>query len=138
MIETGTVVALKKKYAVVRVKRHAGCENCNACGLGKKKDFIDLELINDAKSKVGDLVEISMESIDVVKVVGIIYLVPLILAAIGLFIAMKLNLKEVYQLIISIGALLLSFVLIYLSDKYFRKKGIMPRVIRVINNREIG
>lgn len=136
MTEVGTVVAIKKKYAVVKVNRHAGCENCNICGLGKKKDSIELELINEANAQVNDVVEISMSSVQVVRVMSIIYLIPIILATIGLIIAMKLNLSDIWQLVITLSALLVSVLLIYLSDKLFKKKNIMPKVVKIISKGE--
>ena len=137
MTERGKVVDIKGKKAIVRMERRASCKDCNMCGFGANDKFVDLVADNDKNAQIGDTVELTFSTNMVVKAMGVIYVLPIILAGLSLVITTTLKLSEWLQLGIALGSLLTCVMFVYLAEKFFRKKKYSPVIINVIKENAI-
>ena len=137
MTERGKVVDIKGKKAIVRMERRASCKDCKMCGFGANDKFVDLVADNDKNAQIGDTVELTFSTNMVVKAMGVIYVLPIILAGISLVITTALQLSEWLQLGIALGSLLTCVLFVYLAEKFFRKKKYSPVIINVIKENAI-
>lgn len=124
MKEIGIVQTLKGKNAIVAIKRHAACENCGACHVGKEKMTMEATARNDAGAQIGDEVAVEMEFANVIKATSIMYGIPLIAfvigCALGYFLALTMALDMV--LVPFFSGIFLT-VISYLVIRAFDKKG---------------
>ena len=137
MTERGKVVDIKGKKAIVRMERRASCKDCNMCGFGTNDKFVNLVADNDKNAQIGDMVELTFSTNMVVKAMGIIYVLPIILAGLSLVITTTLKLSEWLQLGIALGSLLTCVMFVYLAEKFFRKKKYSPVIVNVIKENAI-
>ncbi len=137
MRECGVVVNVSGRYAKVKMERKQGCKDCNLCGFGKNKKTVNLNVINDFEAKVGDIAEVEFSSVEVSKAISIIYVVPIILAGLGIFITSLLKLPELIQLIVAFSMLSLSVLFIYLFEKSFKKREALPRIVGIIKENNV-
>ena len=79
MIRTGKVIQAEGETLSVCFNRLQSCENCGMCGSGR-----DPVLILTGKANVGDMVEVEMPDVKVLKASMVTYLIPLIGLIIGL------------------------------------------------------
>lgn len=150
MKEQGKIIKLSEdtKKATVRFERKDACAKCNACGAFKPNNpHIDLEVDNSLNAKVNDSVEIDMTGINGLKLSLIVYVVPLINAFIGMFIAMALKDRylesalsslnfEIFVMIVFVVMLAIGFAIVKSLDIYFTKhKLIKPLMISIINDK---
>ena len=77
MREVGLVVNVEANNAYVQIDRKTACESCKACGLGTSDEkSIIVQAINNIKAQKGDIVELDLESPDVLLAAFIIYGLP--------------------------------------------------------------
>lgn len=133
MEEIGRVVEIKKKKAIVRLNRNSACEHCNLCGLTKRDKFIDIEIDNKKNAKLGNEVVVSMSDGNVIKAATIVYVVPLLLAIIGLFVASILKMGEKYEMIFAGIGILVGAVFIIIMDRRLKKTGFNPKITKIIS-----
>ena len=76
MTEYGEIIEIKSDQAVVKVRRSAACGDCCACSMGTNPDDMLLTVPNALQGDVGDLVELELESVQVLKASAITYLFP--------------------------------------------------------------
>lgn len=86
MREMGLVVAVDQKNAQVRFERSAACSKCRACGMLADAKEIIISVENTLSAKVGDSVEIDMQTKGVMMASAIVYVIPLIALFLGLFV----------------------------------------------------
>lgn len=122
MREEGLVVNIEANNAYVKIDRKSACGNCKGCGLGTTDEkSIVVQAINVARAKEGDIVELDLESPDVLLAAFIIYGIPLISLILGIFISygiMKIINYESEVAMLSIGLLFmfLSFIIIKFNE----------------------
>lgn len=126
--------------AKLKLKRHFACASCGKCATTSEEKYIIVEADNTIGAKVGDRVEVNMETVNVLKAAFIAYTIPLLallLGTVGTFYGLKaINIKNNVE-IISGGAglifTILSFLILKKNDKKFREsKEYIPIVIRII------
>ena len=120
MKETGTVTKISSGNATVKVKRRAECSKCGMCGM--KDSATDMDFVaslNSAKVNVGDVVVIENKKDLKFLSYLLIFIVPLVLIGLGLFIGYTL-LNETFVLLISLGSVVVWYGVIYFVDKIFR------------------
>ncbi len=83
MNRSGIVTELKGDRAAVRLLKHTACGDCGACHLGDDSKHITIECANDADAKIGEIVEIDLESPNVLGAAFIMYMIPLAALLIG-------------------------------------------------------
>ncbi len=123
--------------AKVVIDKHAACGNCGKCQEGKKNTVI-MSAKNDLDAKCGDLVEVSMHTRHVLTAAVIMYLFPLILLLIGIFIGNKLfqgSNKEILSILLGFIFLALSYFMIRTREKSFSKdEDYEPIITKIISH----
>jgi len=138
MTEFGEIVEIKKDQAVVKVRRSSACGKCGACSFGTNPEEMLLTVPNALQGDIGDLVELELESTQVLKASAITYLFPLFSLILGVAIGYLLGDKFDYnkELIGAFIGLLftaLSFLGIRAMEPRFRKgHQFSPRMVQLI------
>lgn len=139
MREVGEVIKTEGNRAVVRIMRSSACKHCGACSFGENRDEMLLTLPNSLNAKPGDMVELDLESVHLLKASAITYLIPLAALIAGVILGYVLggHLAVDRQLI---GALLglvftaLAFVIIRALDPVFkRSSNFTPSMVAVLS-----
>jgi len=125
MKEVGIVQSVKDAEILVKIKRHAACLGCGVCSVAPGGDMI-VKAIVSGRVKVGDQVNIEVDSILILKAILMVYLLPTVgfLAGIlaGLKIAPLLGIyehKEVFSVLTGMALLCIS---LFLARRYGIKK----------------
>jgi sigma-E factor negative regulatory protein RseC len=144
MIEFGEIVDIQGNQAVIKVKRSSACGNCGACSMGMHTDEMMLTVSNQMQGEVGDLVELELESSQLLKASAITYLFPLFALILGIAIGFILGGRYGYnpELCGSLLGLLftvISFFGIRALEPRFRKgHQFSPRMVQIIKKDRKG
>ena len=117
--EQGLVIEVIDNITKIKVGRHSDCSNCGAC---PGSDSVIISANNKIGAKVGDKVTFEMREDNVLKGAFIVFVLPLIIAFIGVLLGgfigkyMKFNIN-VSQIIGGITAFLLSMIFVKLFDR---------------------
>ncbi|CEP49694.1 hypothetical protein GOD95_11985 [Paeniclostridium sordellii] len=131
--------------AKIKMQKHSACAACGKCASSTDKKDIIVEVDNNIGAKVGDYVEVNMDSVNVIKAAAIVYIVPLIallggtIVSYGIlnFIDIGMN-KEVLSGFIGIVLTIISYLLIKSKDRKFREsRNYIPIITKVINTIDI-
>lgn len=131
--------------AKIKMQKHSACAACGKCASSTDKKDIIVEVDNNIGAKVGDYVEVNMDSVNVIKAAAIVYIVPLIALLGGTivsyvifnFIDIGMN-KEVLSGFIGIVLTIISYLLIKSKDRKFREsRNYIPIITKVINTIDI-
>ncbi len=87
MVERGVVSEVKGDTLIVKTKRRAACNTCEACHEGESREMV-LELENSIGAKAGDEVNIELDDSLVLKGAFFFYGLPLSGLLAGLFTGM--------------------------------------------------
>ena len=125
--------------AKLKLKRHSACASCGKCATTSEEKDIIVEVDNTIGAKVGDRVEVNMETINVLKAAFIVYTIPLIALLIGtvgtFYILNAINFNRNIEIISAIVGLIFTiivFLILKKNDKKFRdSKEYIPIVTRV-------
>jgi len=139
MKRLGKVVSVEKNKAKVILRKHSACGDCGACHLGEENMEMQIDAINTINAKEGDIVEIDMETQNVLTAAFLAYGIPLIALLFGILTSSKIfNIikfsygnKEIYSLIFGILLMGLSYLFINLNEKKIKNNG---RYISKITN----
>lgn len=89
--------------AKLKLKRHFACASCGKCATTCEEKYIIVEADNTIGAKVGDRVEVNMETVNVLKAAFIAYTIPLLallLGTVGTFYGLKaINIKNNVEII---------------------------------------
>lgn len=126
--------------AKLKLKRHSACASCGKCATTSEEKDIIVEVDNTIGAKVGDRVEVNMETVNVLKAAFIAYTIPLVallLGTVGTFYVLKsINITNNVELIsggVGLIFTLISFLVLKKNDKKFRdSKEYIPIVTRII------
>lgn len=126
--------------AKLKLKRNSACASCGKCVTTSEEKDIIVEVDNTIGAKVGDRVEVNMETVNVLKAAFIAYTIPLVallLGTVGTFYVLKsINITNNVELIsggVGLIFTLISFLVLKKNDKKFRdSKEYIPIVIRII------
>ncbi len=132
MVEIGRVSKLHTngKYAKVSFTRREDCEKCGMCMKHKDSMTVSLNVKNTLGAKVGDEVAIEMRDGFVLKAAFIVYLLPVILVGLTLFLGR--NLKETLLFGLVILDLVLGLAISFFVDKAIKKKGKLAPVMKEV------
>ena len=131
--------------AKIKMQKHSACAACGKCASSTDKKDIIVEVDNTLGAKVGDYVEVNMDSVNVIKAASIIYIIPLIALLGGTILSYKVlsffDISFNIEIISGgIGVLLtiLSYLAIKSRDFKFRQsRNYIPIITKVINNIDI-
>lgn len=144
MKELGKVTDIKDRVATVKIQRSSSCGSCTACGMAKNQDEMLLTVSNELGAKLGDWVELDLESVSILKASAIVYLIPLISLILGVAGGYALAGQfsgdaELYGAVGGILLTILSFIGIRAMDPVLNKKGeYSPKMVSIINSSSKG
>lgn len=127
--------------AKIKMQKHSACASCGKCASSTDKKDIVVEVDNTIGAKVGDFVEVNMDSVDVIKAASIVYIIPLAALLGGTiasysilnFINISFN-KEILSAIIGLILTSLSYLFIKNKDSKFREsRQYIPIISKVID-----
>ncbi|WP_290459122.1 SoxR reducing system RseC family protein [Romboutsia ilealis] len=126
--------------AKFKLKRHSACASCGKCATTSEEKDIIVEVDNTIGAKVGDRVEVNMESVNVLKASFIAYTIPLLallLGTVGTFYFLKMisitNSIEIISGLVGLIFTFISFLILKKNDKKFRdSKEYIPIVTKII------
>lgn len=127
--------------AKIKMQKHSACASCGKCASSTDKKDIVVEVDNTIGAKVGDYVEVNMNSVDVIKAASIVYIVPLIALLGGTiasysilnFINISFN-KEILSAIIGVVLTALTYLFIKSKDSKLREsRQYIPIITKVID-----
>ena len=139
MREVGEVVRIEGDKAVVRIRRSSACQRCGACGLGSSSDEMLVTLPNSLNAKPGDMVELTLESVHLLKASAITYLIPLAALILGVIVGYILGGylamdRQLAGAVLGLAFTALAFMLIRAMDPIFkRSNSFTPSMIAVLN-----
>ncbi|MBN2041048.1 MAG: SoxR reducing system RseC family protein [Spirochaetes bacterium] len=131
MNEEGTVVRVEGNRARVLATRGSACESCGSRSLchpfGGNSKNVEIEAINAANARVGNVVNISIQSSTVMKAAFIVYMIPILMLFAGVFLGKWFADKNNYDadlisLLAGIFAFSVTFLILKLTSKRFSGK----------------
>ena len=118
----GVITKIKGNNITVKLYKEPACLHCSVCE-GEKKFSKDFDFVTDRNVSLGDIVTFSIEGSKVAKIAMIVYIFPIVGMIFGYFFASNfLKWNEEKSALMSFIFLALSFVIIFLYDKLYRKK----------------
>lgn len=133
MTDTGHVIELKGKDAVIRIFRSSACGNCSMCGLTSDKKYVDIEVENTLDANVGDQVEIAFNDTSAFKVSAIVYLIPLFAALLLMLIGYLMRVADWILCIVFVVGLGFGFLIVrHIDLKYAKNMKLVPKMVKII------
>ncbi len=146
MEQKAKVTGKDGRYAIVSVSRATMCEGCHkdgGCGghcelsgiMGDNK-AVEARARNEIGAEVGDTVEVETESRTVLFYAGLVFLAPILLAAVFYGIADAVFAREGVSLIAAAAGFVLTYLGVALYDR--KKKAEVPtiRIVRICKRGE--
>jgi len=137
----GTVIEVQKNNkAKVLMRKHSACGDCGACQHGKENMKLNIIAFNEVSAKVGDMVEVDMETQNVLGAAFIVYVIPLFMLILGIAggnIFLK-NLQinnnlEIYTALIGFTLMAVSFAVIKSFESVFEKnRKYIPAIKKIV------
>lgn len=131
--------------AKIKMQKHSACASCGKCASSTDKKDIIVEVDNTLGAKLGDYVEVNMDSINVIKAASIAYAIPLIALLGGTiisystlnFIDISFN-KELISAFIGLFLTIISYIAIKNRDLKFREsRKYIPIISKILNKENI-
>lgn len=141
MNQKGYIVEIiDDKTVKIKMQKHSACASCGKCTSSTDKKDIIVEADNTIGAKIGDYVEVNMDSINVIKAASIAYIIPLIALLGGTVISYSIlnsiNLSfnvEIISAAIGLGLTIIAYFIIKSNDSKFRdSRKYIPIITKVI------
>ena len=135
------IEVVDERTAKLMMQRHSACASCGKCSkLSSECQDLVVEVDNSIGAKEGDHVEVSMESVKVIKATMLAYLFPLIflfVGTIGTYYVLNLvNYQGEIDIISGIVGLIctcISYLILNIKDKKFKEsRDYIPKITRII------
>lgn len=132
------------RTAKMIMQRHSACASCGKCSkLSSECQDLVVEVDNSIGAKKGDRVEVSMESVQVLKATMLAYLVPLIFLLAGTiltyYILDLIKFSGPIEVISGVVGLIctgISYLLLRKNDdKFKRSREYIPRITKIIEEK---
>lgn len=129
------------RTAKMIMQRHSACASCGKCTkLSSECQDLVVEVDNSIGAKKGDRVEVSMESVKVLKATLLAYVVPLIFLLVGTILTyyildlIKFSGEiEVISGVVGLLCTLVSYLLLRKNDDKFKQsRQYIPKITRII------
>ncbi len=142
MNQQGFIVEIvDNKTAKMLMQRHSACSSCGKCAkLSSETQDLLVEVDNQIGAKVGDHVEVSMETIKVMKATMLAYMLPLVFLMVGtsasFYLLNYISYQGPLEIISGICGLLctlLAYLYLKKNDKKYRdSRDYIPIVVKII------
>jgi len=135
MEETGTVVEIRDRVALVSTTAKGVCHSCSArgvCHLGGEKTMV-AETWNPLGARVGDVVRIRLSSRSVLGAAFLLYLVPLLVFLGGLILGQSLTHSQIWAVVIGLLFMAGAYAGIRILDR--RLSGVQkfrPEIVEIV------
>ncbi len=132
------------RTAKMIMQRHSACASCGKCSkLSSECQDLVVEVDNSIGAKKGDHVEVSMESVRVIKATLLAYLVPLIFLLVGTILTYYIldlikfsGPTEVISGVVGLICTCISYLLLRKNDDKFKQsRQYIPKVTRIIEEK---
>jgi sigma-E factor negative regulatory protein RseC len=127
---------ISEKLAKVCMHAKGECEKCEtkeSCLGASEKKIKETIAINIAEAEIGDTVLLEANPWRVVLSAFLVYIFPLIILIIGYFAGNAIFKSETAGIILGISGLMISFLILKFTNKYFEKDDrYKPVIIKVI------
>lgn len=132
------------RTAKMIMQRHSACASCGKCTkLSSECQDLVVEVENSIGAKTGDRVEVSMESVKVLKATMLAYLVPLIFLLVGTILTYYIldlikfsGPIEVISGVIGLICTGISYLLLRKNDAKFKQsRQYIPKVTKIIEEK---
>ncbi|HHY90583.1 MAG TPA: SoxR reducing system RseC family protein [Clostridiales bacterium] len=142
MNHVGQVLQLyEDNRAKVLIRRHTACSECGACKHGKQDMNMEIIAVNNANAKIGDVVEISMQTHNVLTAALLVYGIPLLMLIIGVVAGYAILQKmgftaklELYSVLIGLVLLILTYIALKIYENVLKKDArYTPVISRIID-----
>jgi sigma-E factor negative regulatory protein RseC len=144
MREKGSIIGLAGEMAEVVIGRHASCESCQACGFGGKQQ-ISFRVKNEIGAKMGDWVEIELQTGKLYQAAFLMYTLPMVMLFIGYYglrsLGKNIGIHPAYAENVGIGGAFAVMALTYWAIRFWdRKRQIglkfQPKLVAIITPEE--
>lgn len=143
MDQRGKIVEIiDDRTAMMKMQRNSACASCGKCigSSSSESQEITVEVDNTIGAKIGDQVEVSMDQIDIMRALGILYGIPLmglLVGAVGSYYILEavgiIKGLEVLSALIGFVFTGLAYFFIRSREGKFRaSRKYMPTVTRVV------
>lgn len=142
MNQQGFIVEIiDEKTAKMQMQRHSACASCGKCAkLSSETQDLVVEVDNRIGAKVGDHVEVSMETVKVMKATMLAYILPLVFLIVGTvvsyFILSAISYKGSIDLISGACGLVctaIGYLYLRMNDNKYKDSGdYIPVVVRIV------
>ena len=135
------IEVVDERTAKLMMQRHSACASCGKCSkLSSECQDLVVEVDNSIGAKEGDHVEVSMESVKVIKATALAYAVPLIFLLVGtiatyyvLEFIKFVGPMEMISGVVGLVCTLISYIILNKNDKKFKdSREYLPKVTRII------
>ena len=135
MLQKAKVIAIEDGMATISVERESACGHdcgsCAGCGMQSARIIADAE--NSLGAKVGDMVEVESETAKVLKIAGVVYILPLVLFFAAYFALVLTVASETAAMLGGMAGFLLGVLCaIRLNRREAKAASVTHRIIRVL------
>lgn len=132
------------RTAKMIMQRHSACASCGKCSkLSSECQDLVVEVDNSIGAKKGDHVEVSMESVRVLKATLLAYLVPLMFLLVGTILTYYIldlikfsGPTEVISGVVGLICTFISYLLLRKNDDKFKQsRQYIPKVTKIIEEK---
>ena len=133
MNRVGKVVSCSKKFAMVEMNRTTACSGCVGCG-NEDDDSGDMQIrvLNDVDAEQGDIVEINMDTQNVLLAAFIAYGLPFFGLILGIVGGQLIFNNELLSALSGFSLLGITYFLISLNEKKFHlSENYVPSIVKI-------
>lgn len=134
MKETAVVVKTTGRIAVLQIEKKPECDGCRVCAFKAGRSRVKVKALNTAGAKAGDEVIVCAEKDNRALASFIVYVVPVILAGIGVLIGALCFEEEAWIALLAVAGLLAGFAAVFAADRILSgTRGFGMEVVEICN-----
>jgi len=135
--EEGIITRTEGKMAWVKVRRSSMCEVCNSrnvCNTLSESNTMEAKVYNPVKGKKGDHVEFMISTSSLLKITGLLYILPVIFLLGGAISGyIFFDPSEFYAFILGLFSFFFSYVIIRaISNRITQDRKFTPEIIKIL------
>lgn len=121
MKERALVVKTAGRICVVQIEKKPECESCKVCAFRAGKSRVKVKALNVCGAKAGDEVIVRADKDNRALASFIVYIVPVLLAGLGVLIGALCFEKELWVALLCIAGLALGFGAVFTADRFLAR-----------------
>lgn len=134
MKERAVVVKTTGRIAVLQIEKHPECDGCKVCAFKNGRSRVKIKALNTAGAKAGEEVVVACQKDHRALASFIVYIVPVIMAGIGVLIGALCFEREVWMALLCLAGLAIGFAAVFAADKILSKsRGFGMEVVEICN-----